>query len=410
MNEQKKSDAAFEEEEACSKQTEDAELADQDVFAVDDDIREDDEGSRFNDSSGVDTTMLDMYSRAVSSAYWSVGNRCLAPFYEDNMWYPAMIQKLHWKSGECEVLYEGYGNVATVSITDLAAINEDTRAEGNTCATQLSSSNSADSDCPNGEDNRRTERSRKCEEFLQQWSVGNRCLAPFYEDNMWYPAMIQKLHWKSGECEVLYEGYGNVATVSITDLAAINEDTRAEGNTCATQLSSSNSADSDCPNGEDNRRTERSRKCEEFLQQGLHALPSMAPPPPPSFLNRAAAMDGEDVEANMLISWYMCGYHTGYRQCTFQVLAAKRRLNGETFPKPKRRRYNVFLIVYPCINLYKNGSPCRNGNRIQNELNPLIILNLLSAFFVAVVVNVSSYASTMKTDSRHNHMTRSCDP
>ncbi|VDM49714.1 unnamed protein product [Toxocara canis] len=215
MNEQKKSDAAFEEEEACSKQTEDAELADQDVFAVDDDIREDDEGSRFNDSSGVDTTMLDMYSRAVSSVYWSVGNRCLAPFYEDNMWYPAMIQKLHWKSGECEVLYEGYGNVATVSITDLAAINEDTRAEGNTCATQLSSSNSADTDCPNGEDNRRTE---------------------------------------------------------------------------------------------------RSRKCEEFLQQGLHALPSMAPPPPPSFLNRAAAMDGEDVEANMLISWYMCGYHTGYRQ------------------------------------------------------------------------------------------------
>ncbi|VDN44889.1 unnamed protein product [Gongylonema pulchrum] len=51
-----------------------------------------------------------------------------------------------------------------------------------------------------------------------QWRVGDRCLAPYYDDQLWYPAVIKRLDFASGKCEVLYDVYNELASVNISDL------------------------------------------------------------------------------------------------------------------------------------------------------------------------------------------------
>lgn len=42
-------------------------------------------------------------------------------------------------------------------------------------------------------------------------------------------------------------------------------------------------------------------------------MPTSVPPPPPMFSGIPPPND-EEAFSNMLLSWYMCGYHTGYCQ------------------------------------------------------------------------------------------------
>lgn len=43
-------------------------------------------------------------------------------------------------------------------------------------------------------------------------------MAPYYDDQLWYPAVITKLHLDDGKCEVLYDVYDEIACVDIADL------------------------------------------------------------------------------------------------------------------------------------------------------------------------------------------------
>uniref|UniRef100_A0A915B4U0 Tudor domain-containing protein n=1 Tax=Parascaris univalens TaxID=6257 RepID=A0A915B4U0_PARUN len=239
MADSKEATKIVKEERTSSKQKNDAGLAEHDIFVVYDEARPDEEDSGFKDGHDVtnatDTTILNMYERAISSVH-------------------------------------------------------ENELESDSCS-------------HHGNNSRQKRLSPK------KWVVGGRCLAPYSEDNMWYPAVIEKLHWKSGECEVIYEGYGDVAIVRISDLARVEDGGGGNGDM------SSSSNDGNGYLSRTNVTTERPRISEKFVEKGLHALPVVAPPPPPSFLNRRlVTAEGEDVEANMLVSWYMCGYHTGYRQ------------------------------------------------------------------------------------------------
>ena len=58
-------------------------------------------------------------------------------------------------------------------------------------------------------------------------------------------------------------------------------------------------------------------------QNTPQALPQNAPqlfsPPPPAFLNPSDALGKDEQLSSMLMSWYMCGYHTGYYAALKQV-------------------------------------------------------------------------------------------
>ncbi|VDM97838.1 unnamed protein product [Thelazia callipaeda] len=53
----------------------------------------------------------------------------------------------------------------------------------------------------------------------RKWNVNDHCLAPYYHDQLWYPAIIKRFGGKhSDKCEVLYDVYDELAWVNIEDL------------------------------------------------------------------------------------------------------------------------------------------------------------------------------------------------
>uniref|UniRef100_A0A0N5AP57 Tudor domain-containing protein n=1 Tax=Syphacia muris TaxID=451379 RepID=A0A0N5AP57_9BILA len=113
--------------------------------------------------------------------------------------------------------------------------------------------------------------------FLPGWCVGDLCLAPYYEEDLWYPAVIKEISYLNKTCTVLYDEYNETSTVQISDLEpyVIN--------------------------------------IFYFAFQSAWNMPKLVPPPPPMFSN-IPMPSGEESVSNMLLSWYMCGYHTGYYQ------------------------------------------------------------------------------------------------
>ncbi|VDK63624.1 unnamed protein product [Anisakis simplex] len=148
----------------------------------------------------------------------------------------------------------------------------------------------------------------------RSWTVGSRCLAPFYEDNLWYPAEIRQINEERNECEVLYDGYGNTDWVDTNDLARIDDASEMNSDTSAAE-SVSHREENVLVNGGECSKSAKHPNAEIF-KRASRMLPSIAPPAPPAFLNQMNRMgdDPENTETNMLISWYMCGYHTGYHQ------------------------------------------------------------------------------------------------
>ncbi|XP_067824668.1 survival motor neuron protein 1-like isoform X2 [Heptranchias perlo] len=96
------------------------------------------------------------------------------------------------------------------------------------------------------------------------WRVGSRCSAVWSGDGVIYPAVIRSINVSRGTCVVLYLSYGNEEEQKLSEL--LPED----------QVSSES-----------------------------ESLEEKAPPPfGPEFSDDAVLM-------NMLISWYISGYHTG---------------------------------------------------------------------------------------------------
>ncbi|KJH44941.1 survival motor neuron protein [Dictyocaulus viviparus] len=158
------------------------------------------------------------------------------------------------------------------------------------------------------------------------WSIGDSCLARYYEDNLFYPAKILEIKRDEStlpEYLVLYKGYGNTDWVSYDDLTqATSDDSLQEGDNEAMD-----SSFADSPNKLPLRETKirkdqqkptggyrKEADCQNTIGEHPHpTIPSIAPPPPSVFSGISQPNESEAL-SSMLMSWYMSGYHTGYYQ------------------------------------------------------------------------------------------------
>ncbi|KAG7487832.1 hypothetical protein MATL_G00027750 [Megalops atlanticus] len=283
---------------------------------------------------------------------WAVGSRCRAVWSEDGLLYPAALV---WVEGDRgRVRFDGYGNEEDV---DLGALLPE-----------------------------------RCEQpwrEKQQWVLGSRCRAVWSEDGLVYPAVLV---WKKGERgRVQFEGYGNEEEVELSALlppdeqewrtkAAVEESvnsssssdwrkkekkqhyTRKEDATIT--LSSGHSAGgevSSCSDpGKEQKEREKTSSWREGKQgiflpssgpfpflppespppesaTGIQTLPLLPPPPPPCMWPpKAGDEDGGDgldsdmaALSSMLLSWYLCGYHTGCYMAMQQAKADHERADTE---------------------------------------------------------------------------------
>ncbi|MGH0179142.1 UNVERIFIED_CONTAM: hypothetical protein FKN15_001155 [Acipenser sinensis] len=253
---------------------------------------------------------------------------------EDGLVYPAVVRKLLPDRGRCVVRFEGYGNEEEQELSALLPA-QDSEPSDPTHTTE-----------PQPESGQ-----------ASQWQAGLRCCAVWSEDGLVYPAVVRKLLPDRGRCVVRFEGYGNEEE---QDLSALTHTQDSEpSDPTHTQDSEPSSPthtqDSDPTHttelheedGEDESRPEslkpvkkekakkQGRSCPErnhaFLfpfpfppsvppgySSGLTFLPLPPPPPPPAFTFHASNCEGAadeiDVDSlsSMLLSWYLCGYHTGF--------------------------------------------------------------------------------------------------
>ncbi|CAJ0961517.1 unnamed protein product, partial [Mesorhabditis belari] len=170
------------------------------------------------------------------------------------------------------------------------------------------------------------------------WLVGNRCVAPYYVDGLWYPGAITGLDRITGEAEVTFDGYGNTEMVKISDLIGEEEYVPDEGdvelevggyeddNDLEEEEEEEENADPNviyqAPLRSATKKIEDSPKSIPAKPSTSGAplnapFPSIAPPPLPSMFRDAfpaiSPTTDEAMQA-MLMSWYMNGYHTGYYQ------------------------------------------------------------------------------------------------
>lgn len=165
-------------------------------------------------------------------------------------------------------------------------------------------------------------------ERLKKWRMGDRCLAPYYEDNLWYPAIVKEIKPAVGMCTVVYDEYGESASVKLTDLELREDDSVVSEDSNSQKLPKFSKAHNAKKNAVRNSPSKNvslpgsSKATLKEIRTGVlkslatpsdTMIPGAIPPPPPMFSNIVDPNDEEAV-SNMLLSWYMCGYHTGYYQ------------------------------------------------------------------------------------------------
>nr|XP_029489582.1 survival motor neuron protein-like isoform X1 [Oncorhynchus nerka] len=285
---------------------------------------------------------------------WEIGSHCKAVWSEDGRVYPATLV---WLEGErCKVKFDNYGNEEEM---DLSAM------------------------LPEAADQPRKEK--------RVWMLGSRCRAVYSEDGLVYPAVL--VWMRGERCRVKFEGYGNEEELELSTLLSPDDLGRHCGRATAKAVegfrsTSNNSADwkkdrewrtpkqegheepsSPRPpefppgkgfnlgNEQGNKKKPSSRKEEpngRSREPNDHPFPFFPPVPPPNgsldFLSllpppppppcvwppRAGLVDagdglGSSVTdlSSMLLSWYLCGYHTGCYMAMQQTAASHKRAHKE---------------------------------------------------------------------------------
>ncbi|VDK84300.1 unnamed protein product [Litomosoides sigmodontis] len=153
-----------------------------------------------------------------------------------------------------------------------------------------------------------------------KWHVGDHCMAPYYKDRLWYPAVVKKLDLDDGKCDVLYDVYDELARVSIADLTnrpvENDEEDTSEGNTTQESFNKREVLQTN--------HMQEAIKNFNYAQSSSSSIPPLVPPPTVAF-NSLPPPDDDEALASMLMSWYMTGYHTGY----YQALKDKNKKSGK---------------------------------------------------------------------------------
>lgn len=189
----------------------------------------------------------------------------------------------------------------------------------------------------NSNSNNATKKNNRVRKQGGIWKVGDPCQARFSEDGYFYEATIGAVDYSRGRCFVKYAHYGNEEEVNLSDVlsatASLGEPdlSEFENSTVSSvgRLSVSESGgfkgDKGCVKKKKKRHGTHtpapapSFPRSEFLPRASlpHRSPAPAsapgirmPPLPPHLKTNS-----DDPALNsMLMSWYMCGYHSGYYQ------------------------------------------------------------------------------------------------
>ncbi|KAK6320536.1 hypothetical protein J4Q44_G00096430 [Coregonus suidteri] len=284
---------------------------------------------------------------------WEVGSHCKAVWSQDGLVYPA---SLVWLDGECcKVKFDNYGNEEEMKLSALL---------------------------PEAADQPWKEK--------RVWMLGSRCRAVYSEDGLVYPAVLV---WMRGErCRVKFEGYGNEEELELSTLLSPDDLGGHSGRAAAKAVegfrsTSNNSADwkkkdrewrtpqqegreepsspqpPEFPPGKDyskssynlgNEQGDKKKPSSRRQEPNNHPFPffppvpppkgcldflSLLPPPPPPpcvWPPRAGLVDaGDGLDSavtdlsSMLLSWYLCGYHTGCYMAMQQTTTSRKRAHEE---------------------------------------------------------------------------------
>ncbi|VIO97422.1 conserved hypothetical protein [Brugia malayi] len=290
--------------------------------------------NRTYDSLGAQCTSVTKKKkkfRKTSKIKWHVGDHCMAPYYNDQLWYPAVVKKLDLDDGKCDVLYDVYDELARVSIADLTkrlrtrpSVPHRRRRYGWLSFSRFTMPTNF------GNDRQKKQpqqcRKRKTKNYYPNWAN---------DLQMEHGKKIRRKNQQTFtlfsntsalQRNVMFDLSRNVYVTRVLDSLRYqkpvenDEEGTSEGNTTQETFETEEKV---LPTNH----TQTPTKHFNYMQSSSTdhtSIPSLVPPPPIAFTNLPPPDDDEAL-ASMLMSWYMTGYHTGY----YQAIQDKKKKAGK---------------------------------------------------------------------------------
>jgi len=200
------------------------------------------------------------------------------------------------EDSELDVIYDSKEDISTTACVDDSILVKMFNASSKATHEKMSNGPSTGNDSNSNDSSSKTKR---------KWKVGERCMAPYAEDRKYYNARILAIH-KNDSCEVEYIGYEDSnAMVEIRLLLSESENEESRKNVEAEPMEQVDTT------------TNTTTTSAPATSSGTDTfpIPELCPPPPPSLLAKVAqAANDKEALSNMLMSWYMAGYHSGFYQ------------------------------------------------------------------------------------------------
>jgi len=280
---------------------------------------------------------------------WKIGQKCLALYSEDELWYEAVILDIYMKENVALVEFDWYHNKEEVSLTDLLPVEKKEEMEQATQGERGSFEEDGDDDA-SMTSSLPEEKSSK----TVNWKVSDICYVADGKGN--FDEAVINSFTSSSECFVTFIRDRACKRLKISALSSERPSTSGEArnsnrsqtpqhNTFSAQdfLKSTASSPFEIPRLHSSSQTGGGfpssfhhqiqpmfgglppfpvfpnaqsgfgigMNPQNYFTQRYNTTPA-PPPPPPPVLTEEIVRGDEEALANMLMSWYMNGYHTGY--------------------------------------------------------------------------------------------------
>uniref|UniRef100_H2Z9R5 Tudor domain-containing protein n=1 Tax=Ciona savignyi TaxID=51511 RepID=H2Z9R5_CIOSA len=160
------------------------------------------------------------------------------------------------------------------------------------------------------------------------WEIGDECMAFFYEEELYYHAVVQSIDWENNTVTVEYTNYdGPHETVQLEDIhprdlwnqhekdSTLSETTQSDSNSTlkSPKLKSKKSKKPKSSH----HRVQPNLASKDFQKNSTENPSSFLPPTPWMLPPHLGSMEkggslSKDALSNMFASWYMAGYQTGF--------------------------------------------------------------------------------------------------